>query len=61
MAINGYGIPCINLLIGGEKLAVIINSSPYALEAHHHLGFTDTDTEQLTDDMRYITMRYTKR
>jgi hypothetical protein len=25
MAINGYGIPCINHLIGGEKLAVIIS------------------------------------
>ena len=25
MAINGYGTPCINYLIGGEKLADIIS------------------------------------
>ena len=35
---------------------ITVNSSPYAKEIYHHLGFTDTDTEQLTDGLRYIPM-----
>jgi GNAT superfamily N-acetyltransferase len=33
-----------------------VNSSPYAREIYHHFGFTDTDTEQCTDGIRYIPM-----
>lgn len=39
-----------------EKITV--NSSPYAVEVYHKLGFTDTDSEQLTDGMRYTPMEY---
>ena len=35
---------------------ITVNSSPYAKEIYHHLGFTDTNTEQLTDGLRYIPM-----
>lgn len=35
-----------------------VNSSPYAVEVYHHLGFVPTDTEQLTDGLRYTPMRY---
>lgn len=33
-----------------------VNSSPYALEVYHHLGFVETAQEQLTDGMRYTPM-----
>lgn len=36
-----------------------VNSSPYAVEVYHHLGFTDTNTEQQTDGIRYTPMLYT--
>lgn len=35
---------------------ITVNSSPYAKEIYHHLGFTDTNTEQLTDGLRYTPM-----
>lgn len=35
-----------------------VNSSPYAVEVYHHLGFIDTDTEQVTDGIRYTPMVY---
>ena len=35
-----------------------VNSSPYAVEVYRHLGFTPTDTEQLTNGIRYTPMRY---
>ena len=37
----------------------MVNSSPYAVEAYHHLGFTDMDTEQMTNGIRYVPMKYT--
>ncbi|MBN2852466.1 MAG: GNAT family N-acetyltransferase [Clostridia bacterium] len=39
---------------------ITVNSSPYAAEVYHHLGFIDTDTEQLVDGMRFIPMIYRK-
>lgn len=33
-----------------------VNSSPYAVEVYRHLGFVPTDTEQLTDGLRYTPM-----
>lgn len=39
---------------------ITVNSSPYAVEAYHKLGFIDTDIEQITDGVRYIPMVYTK-
>ena len=33
-----------------------VNSSPYAVEVYHHLGFIDTGTEQVTNGIRYTPM-----
>ena len=35
-----------------------VNSSPYAVEVYRHLGFRPTDTEQVTDGLRYTPMIY---
>ena len=35
-----------------------VNSSPYAIEVYHALGFTNTDVEQISDGIRYIPMIY---
>lgn len=35
-----------------------VNSSPYAVEVYRHLGFVPTDTEQLTNGIRYTPMRF---
>ena len=35
-----------------------VNASPYAVEVYRHLGFVPTNTEQLTDGLRYTPMRY---
>lgn len=37
---------------------ITVNSSPYAVPIYHKLGFVDTDTEQLSDGMRYTPMKY---
>ncbi len=34
-----------------------VNASPYAVEIYHHLGFTDTDTAQESNGIRYTPMR----
>ncbi|TQI66288.1 GNAT family N-acetyltransferase [Clostridium sp. KNHs216] len=39
---------------------ITVNSSPYAIEVYHHLGFADTAREQVTDGMRYTPMFYKK-
>ena len=36
---------------------ITVNSSPYAVPVYHKLGFIDTDTEQLSDGIRYIPMK----
>jgi len=33
-----------------------VNSSPYSVPVYHRLGFTDTDTEQVTNGLRYTPM-----
>lgn len=40
---------------------ITVNSSPYAIEVYHRLGFADTASEQTTDGMRYTPMVYQKR
>lgn len=35
-----------------------VNSSPYAVEVYRNLGFVPTDTEQLTNGIRYTPMRF---
>lgn len=39
---------------------ITVNSSPYAKEIYHHLGFTDTDSEQEVDGIIFIPMVYRK-
>jgi GNAT superfamily N-acetyltransferase len=39
---------------------ITVNSSPYAREAYHHLGFVETDTELSKDGIRFIPMKYSK-
>ncbi len=39
---------------------ITVNSSPYAVPVYHKLGFTDIDTEQLKDGIRYTPMQYEK-
>lgn len=41
-----------------EKQEFTVNSSPYAVEVYKHLGFAPTDTEQLTNGIRYTPMKY---
>lgn len=41
-----------------ETQVFTVHSSPYAVEVYQHLGFVPTDTEQLTDGLRYIPMRF---
>ena len=41
-----------------EVQAFTVNSSPYAAEVYRRLGFVPTDTEQLTDGLRYTPMRF---
>ena len=35
-----------------------VNSSSYAVEVYRHLGFVPTNTEQLTNGIRYTPMRF---
>lgn len=37
---------------------ISVNSSPYAVEVYHHLGFQDTAPEQEQDGIRYTPMCY---
>lgn len=39
---------------------VTVNSSPYAVNIYHSLGFVDTDIEQVTNGMKYTPMVYKK-
>ena len=44
-----------------ETQVFTVNSSPYAVEVYRRLGFTPTDTEQLTNGLRYTPMRFEER
>ncbi|MGM9550670.1 MAG: GNAT family N-acetyltransferase [Clostridia bacterium] len=37
-----------------------VNSAPYAAEVYLRLGFVDTAAEQITNNIRYIPMKYTE-
>lgn len=39
---------------------ITVNSSPYAKEVYHHLGFKDLDKEQTETGIRFIPMKYTR-
>ncbi|WP_394922858.1 GNAT family N-acetyltransferase [uncultured Robinsoniella sp.] len=36
--------------------SITVNSSPFAVPAYHHLGFTDTGSKKVTNGLRYTTM-----
>jgi GNAT superfamily N-acetyltransferase len=48
------------LLTNTSSENITVNSSPYAVEVYHHLGFTDTNKEQLQNGIRYTPMIYYK-
>ena len=37
---------------------ITVNSSPYAIEVYHHLGFFDTEEELTIDGIRFTPMSY---
>jgi len=37
---------------------ITVNSSPYATEVYHQLGFTDTDKEKTVNGIRFTPMEY---
>lgn len=39
---------------------ITVNSSPYAVEVYHRLGFVDIAPEENTNEIRYIPMVYSK-
>jgi ribosomal protein S18 acetylase RimI-like enzyme len=41
----------------GDCDEITVNSSPYAIEIYHKLGFRDTDKEQLVNGIRFIPMK----
>ena len=47
-----------HLLKNSQNEIITVHSSPYAVPVYHKLGFVDTDTEQLSDGMRYTPMKY---
>lgn len=58
---QGIGRKLWEYLLENSKSEVItVNSSPYAVPVYHRLGFVDTDTEQLSDGMRYTPMKYVR-
>ena len=46
------------ILSHSENEEFTVNSSPYAIPVYHKFGFTDTDSEQLTDGIRYTPMKF---
>ena len=49
-----------SVLENSSSNEITVHSSPYAVEVYHHLGFMDTDQEQVTDGIRYTPMKYVK-
>lgn len=43
-----------------DSSEITVNSSPYAKEIYHHLGFQDTDIEQTITGIRFIPMIFRK-
>lgn len=39
---------------------ITVNSSPYAKNIYHHLGFENTDVEQIVTGIRFVPMIYRK-
>ena len=57
----GIGRLLFSALIEGSTLeAITVNSSPYAVEVYHRLGFKDTDERQLQSGIVYTPMAFKK-
>ena len=41
-----------------NQSTITVNSSPYAVEAYHHLGFQEINTEQTLNGIRFTAMEY---
>lgn len=48
------------MLEAGTAKEITVNSSPYAKEVYHRLGFQDTDMEQTVTGIRFIPMVFKK-
>lgn len=46
------------LLENSLSKIITVNSLPYAVCIYHKFGFTDLDTEQVSDGIRYTAMKY---
>ena len=56
---QGIGKQLFGLAVKNNEIGTItVNSSPYAVGIYHKLGFVDTNTEQVTDGIRYTPMIY---
>lgn len=56
---QGIGRKLWDYLRRNSGAAVItVNSSPYGVPFYHALGFSDTDTEQQKDGIRFTPMKY---
>lgn len=47
-----------NVVKAKQTGTITVNSSPYAVPIYRHLGFVCTDSEQVTDGIRYTPMIY---
>ena len=58
---KGIGRKLFEVVLKNSTLELItVNSSPYATEIYHKLGFVDTDIEQTKEGMRFKPMKYQK-
>lgn len=48
------------ILKNSTSAFITVNSSSYAKEVYHKLGFVDTDVEQIKEGMRFTPMTYRK-
>ena len=58
---QGIGKKLWNYVLDHSNQTVFtVHASPYAVPIYHRLGFVDTDTEQLTDGMKYTPMKFVR-
>lgn len=58
---QGIGRKLFNIVLkNSTSNDITVNSSPFAKEVYHHLGFVDTDVEQITAGIRFTPMIYRK-
>ena len=56
---QGIGRELFNAVLADCRFdSITVNSSPYAVEVYHRLGFTDTDREQNISGLRFTPMRF---